>query len=42
MAEEIVGHLGEFEVRLTRGETIGIVCPAVSATEQTYYRWRSE
>ncbi|WP_148235142.1 IS3 family transposase [Parvularcula bermudensis] len=41
-AEEIIGHLREVEVRLAKGETIGIACRAIGVTEQTYYRWRRE
>jgi hypothetical protein len=36
-AEEIIGHLREVEVRLAKGETIGIACRAIGVTEQTYY-----
>lgn len=41
-AEEIIGYLREVEVRLAKGETIGIACRAIGVTEQTYYRWRRE
>ncbi len=41
-AEETIGHLREVEVRLAKGETIGIACRAIGVTEQTYYRWRRE
>ncbi|MEL6546982.1 MAG: IS3 family transposase [Myxococcota bacterium] len=41
-AEEIIGHLREVEVRLAKGETIGIACRSIGVTEQTYYRWRRE
>lgn len=42
------GHLREVEVRLAKGETIGIACRAIggearpATNEQTYYRWRRE
>jgi len=40
--EEIIAKLREVEVRLSRGETIGLAVRAIGVTEQTYYRWRRE
>ena len=30
------------EVRLSRGEKIGVICRALGVSEQSYYRWRKE
>jgi len=40
--EQIISLLREAEVRLSRGETIGGICRALSISEQSYYRWRRE
>lgn len=40
--EEIIAHLREIEVRLSRGETTSQAVRAIGITEQTYYRWRRE
>ena len=40
--EEIIAHLREIEVRLSKGETTGQAVRAVGITEQAYYRWRRE
>ncbi len=40
--EQIIGMLREAEVRLARGETIGVVCRGLGVSEQSYYRWRRE
>ncbi len=37
--EQIIGMLREAEVRLSRGETIGLIC-RLGISEQSYYRWR--
>jgi len=40
--EQIIGYLREAEVRLSGGETIGVICRALGVSEQSYYRWRRE
>jgi len=42
MTEEIVGLLRGAEVRLSQGQTIGVVCRGLGISEQSYYRWRRE
>jgi len=37
--EQVIGMLREAEVRLSRGETIGLIC-RLGISEQSYYRWR--
>ena len=41
-AEQIIGKLGEAEVLLGQGSTVGEVSRKLGITEQTYYRWRRE
>jgi putative transposase len=41
-AEQIIGYLGEAEVLLAKGSTIGQVCRKIGIMEQTYYRWRRD
>ena len=40
--EQIIGMLGEAEVRLSQGETVGVICRQLGVLEQSYYRWRKE
>jgi len=40
--EQIIGMLREAEVRLSQGETVGVICRTLSISEQSYYRWRRE
>ena len=40
--EEIIAKLREAEVRLSQGESVGMVAKSIGVTEQTYYRWRKE
>ena len=40
--EEIIKKLGEAEVLLSQGSTIGESARRLGVTEQTYYRWRKE
>jgi transposase-like protein len=40
--EQIIKHLREAEIHLSKGDTIGQVCKKIGITEQTYYRWRRE
>ena len=40
--EQIRATLREAEVALSQGQSVAHVCRALSLTEQTYYRWRSE
>jgi len=40
--EQILAKLREAEVALSRGQSVGQACRALSITEQTYYRWRNE
>jgi len=35
--EEIIGLLREAEVRLSQGQTIGVVCRGLGVSEQSYY-----
>ena len=39
---QIIGMLREAEVRLSQGETVGVICRTLSISEQSYYRWRRE
>lgn len=41
-AEQIIQKLREAELRLSQGDSVGIVCKKLGVTEQTYYRWRKE
>ena len=40
--EQIINHLREAEVELSRGKNIAEICRQLSICEQTYYRWRKE
>lgn len=40
--EQIIGMLREVEVRLSRGQTIGLICKGLGISEQSYYRWRRD
>ena len=40
--EQIIGMLREVEVRLSQGETVGLICRSLGVSEQSYYRWRRE
>jgi transposase-like protein len=41
-AEQIITHLREAEVLLSKGKTVGVVCRQLNVSENTYYRWRRE
>ena len=38
--EQIIGMLREAEVKLSQGETVGVICRGLGISEQSYYRWR--
>ena len=40
--EQIINKLGEAEVLLSQGSTVGEAARKIGVTEQTYYRWRRE
>ena len=40
--EQIIVMLREAEVRLSQGETVGVICRGLGVSEQSYYRWRRE
>lgn len=40
--EQIIGMLREAEVRLSQGQTIGVICKGLGISEQSYYRWRRD
>ena len=40
--EQFIGILGEAEVSLSQGQTVGQVCRTLGVSEQSYYRWRKE
>ena len=40
--EQIIGMLREAEVRLSQGETVGVICRGLGVSEQSYYRRRCE
>ena len=40
--EQIINHLREAEVELSRGKNIAEICRQLGICEQTYYRWRKE
>jgi hypothetical protein len=40
--EQIIGMLREAEVRLSQGQTIGLICKGFGISEQSYYRWRCD
>jgi putative transposase len=38
--EQIINHLHEAEVELSRGKNIAEICRQLSICEQTFYRWK--
>ena len=40
--EQIIAKLREAEVRLSQGESVGVICRSLGISEQSYYRWRRE
>jgi hypothetical protein len=40
--EQIIGMLREAEVRLSQGQTIGVICKGFGISEQSYYRRRRD
>jgi transposase-like protein len=40
--EQIIGMLREVEVRLSQGETVGLICRSLGISDQRCYRWRRE
>jgi len=40
--EQIIGMLREAEVKLSQGETVGVICRGLGISEQNYYRWRRD
>ena len=40
--EQFIGMLGEAEVSLSQGQTVGQVCRILGVSEQSYYRWRKK
>ena len=40
--EQIINMLREAEVRLSQGETVGLICRGLGISEQSYYRWRRD
>jgi transposase-like protein len=40
--EQIIAMLHEAEVRISQGQTIGLVCKGLGISEQSYYRWRRD
>jgi transposase-like protein len=40
--EQIIGMLREAEVRLSQGQTIGLISKGFGISEQNYYRWRRD
>ena len=40
--EQIIHHLGEADVLVSQGQTVGQVCRVLGISEQSYYRWRRE
>jgi transposase-like protein len=40
--EQIIEMLREAEVRLSQGQTIGVICKGLGISEQSYYRWRRD
>lgn len=41
-AEEIIGRLRQAEVLLAEGRDLDVVLREISATKNTFYRWRKE
>ncbi len=42
MTEQIIGVLREAKVKLSQGETVGVICQGLGISEQSYYRWRRD
>ena len=42
MTEQIIGMLREAEVKLSQGETVGVICRGLGISEQSYCRWRRD
>ena len=40
--ERIIAMLREAEVKLSQGETVGVICRGLGISEQSYYRWRRD
>ena len=40
--EQIIAKLREAEVRLSQGESVGVICRSLGISEQSYSRWRRE
>ncbi len=40
--EQIMGMLREAEVRLSQGQTLGLICKGLRISEQSYDRWRRD
>ena len=40
--EQIIGVLREAEVKLSQGETVGMICRGLGISEQSYYRWHRD
>ncbi len=40
--EQIIGVLGQAEVELAQGRTVGEVCRGLGVSEASFYRWRTE
>jgi hypothetical protein len=40
--EQIIGTLRDAEVRLSQGETIGVICKGLGISERSYFRWRRD
>ena len=40
--EQIIWMLREVGVRLSEGETVGLICRSPGIFKQSYYRWRRE
>ena len=40
--EQIMGIFREAEVKLSQGETVGVICRGLGISEQSYYRWRRD
>ena len=40
--EQIIGMLREAEVKLSQGETVGVIFRGLGISEQSYYRWRRD
>jgi hypothetical protein len=40
--EQIIGMLREAEVRLSQGQTIGLIRKGFGISERSHYRWRHD